>query len=290
MAAAAGCLQPAALLGPLLLCGAALLPATALARVPSCRALAAASPSGTAPQGRLASRHAPPAPPQSGAEAPARRRCRCMRRRRPGCRAGTRARAPPRPRGTARPRPGAPAAACSGWQHRQCMRAFSDSIATACCRRCSVTAATQRGHGCSIRGCIIQATCAQHYCLPTYPTTTRHLWVLAQAQHLAEVGDGLLPQDLRVADVAPHHLGEGVPMPARLQLRLNQLRAPHNLAAHGVVGAQHAWVDGRRRQRRRAQPDAVDCGSRRRRWCRHGGAGAWAEWLCCCVSFNLRPA
>jgi hypothetical protein len=35
---------------------------------------------------------------------------------------------------------------------------------------------------------------------------TPHLWVLAEAQDLAEVGDRLLPQDLGVADVAPHDL------------------------------------------------------------------------------------
>jgi hypothetical protein len=33
-----------------------------------------------------------------------------------------------------------------------------------------------------------------------------HLWVLAEAQHLPKVCDGLLAQDLRVANVAPHHL------------------------------------------------------------------------------------
>lgn len=33
-----------------------------------------------------------------------------------------------------------------------------------------------------------------------------HLWIFAEAQDLSEEGDGLLAQNLGVADVAPHHL------------------------------------------------------------------------------------
>lgn len=58
-----------------------------------------------------------------------------------------------------------------------------------------------------------------------------HLGILAQRQHLAEEGDGLLPQRLRVADVAHDHLLEWELL-TLLHLLFYICRHLHDLSAH----------------------------------------------------------
>jgi hypothetical protein len=59
------------------------------------------------------------------------------------------------------------------------------------------------------------------------------LGALAQRQDLSEVCDRLLPQDLGVADVAPHELLEGVTPCPLLEVCRDALGQLHNLSTHG---------------------------------------------------------
>ena len=71
-----------------------------------------------------------------------------------------------------------------------------------------------------------------------------HLRVIAERQHLAEEGDGLLAQLLRVADVAHHDLFERVLL-AVGQLLLHLLSQQHDLATHCWRRAQSVLDHGR---------------------------------------------
>lgn len=67
--------------------------------------------------------------------------------------------------------------------------------------------------------------------------------VLNQAQDLAEEGDGLLVELLRVADVGRDDLGEGQARLAAAELGAELLRLDGQLAADGVLGLDDVGVD-----------------------------------------------
>ncbi len=99
--------------------------------------------------------------------------------------------------------------------------------------------------------------------LPTLP----HLWALAQCQDLSEVRDGLLAQNLRIPNVAPHHLVEGVTALAFVDVPRNFLGQLDNLATHSILRVDDSFVDGVYGERDLPRARAIAGG--RRFWVRH---------------------